>query len=282
MELADPRDLAATLRRHGARAATSLGQRFLVDRGVLAAILDAAELGGDDDVLEVGPGPGVLTRALAERARTVTAIELDPRMVGVLGETLAAQRNVTVIQADALSVDLFAQGPRPTRIVANLPYQITSPLVMRFLGDARRPPLVVVLVQEEVATRMVADQNAARERGFLSVYVQSFAKPRIVRRVSPRAFRPPPKVRSAVVALRTLDTPRFAPLAPEPFFRLVSDCFRHRRKQMRSALGHEAGVDPTRAARALADCGIDPRRRPEELALAEWVALATALGVARA
>jgi len=278
-DLSDPRTLRDTLRKHGARAATSLGQRFLVDSSVLRAIVDSAEVGPQDDVLEVGPGPGVLTRELAERARTVTAVEVDERMVRVLAETLADRPNATVVHADALSVDLFTAGPRPTRIVANLPYQITSPLLMRFIGDPRRPPLVVVLVQEEVAKRMVADEHQAKVRGFLSIFVQSFATARIVRRVPPRAFRPPPKVHSAVVALRTHDRPLFAPLAQEPFLRLVSDAFRHRRKQLRSALGHEAGIERERAGAALASCDIDPRRRPEELALAEWVRLAKALGV---
>lgn len=282
MELSDPRTLRDTLRAHGVRAATSLGQRFLVDRSVLAAIVDAAELRPEDDVLEVGPGPGVLTRALAERARSVTAVEVDARLVRVLADTLSDHPNATVVQADALAVDLFAVGPRPTRIVANLPYQITSPLVMRFLGDPRRPPLVVVLVQEEVARRMVAKEGAAGERGFLSIFVESFAEARIVRRVAPRAFRPPPRVHSAVVAMRTRAQPAFSPLAQEPFLRLVSDCFRHRRKQLRSALGHEAAVTRERAAAALESCGIDPKRRPEELAHREWVALATALGIARA
>jgi len=279
MDLSDPRSLEAALRKHSARAATSLGQRFLVDRSVLASIVDAAELSSADDVLEVGPGPGVLTRELAERARSVTAVEVDARMVRVLGDTLADRPNAHVVHADALAVDLFTVGPLPTRIVANLPYQITSPLVMRFIGDPRRPPLVVVLVQEEVAKRMVADERQAKERGFLSIFVQSFAEARIVRRVPPRAFRPPPHVYSAVVAMRTRERPAFAPLAQEPFLRLVSDTFRHRRKQVRSALGHEAGVTRERADTALQACKIDPRRRPEELSIAEWVRLALALGV---
>ena len=280
-DLSDPRALRDTLRKHGARAATSLGQRFLADTSVLRSIVDAAEIGPEDDVLEVGPGPGVLTRELADRARSVTAVEIDARMVRVLADTLADRPNATVVQADALEVDLFAVGPRPTRIVANLPYQITSPLVMRFIGDPRRPPLVVVLVQEEVAKRMVADEHQAKVRGFLSIFVQSFATARIVRRVPPRAFRPPPKVNSAIVAMRTLERPAFDPLAQGPFLRLVSDAFRHRRKQLRSALGHEAGVDRARADEVLAACDIDPRRRPEELSLGEWVRLAKALGIPR-
>jgi len=282
MELSDPRDLRAILERHGVRAATSLGQRFLVDSSVLHAIVDAAELSSDDHVLEVGPGPGVLTRELADRAASVTAVEVDGRMVAVLEDTLGDRSNVRVVHADALAVDLFTIGPvAPTRIAANLPYQITSPLLIRFLGDARRPPLVVVLVQEEVARRIVAGPADAGERGYLSVFVQSFAEPRIVRRVGPRAFRPPPRVSSAVVRMRTHARPAFAPLAQEPFLRLVSDAFRHRRKQLRSALGHEAGVARDRAEAALGAAGIDPRRRPEELELDEWVALGTALGLPR-
>ncbi len=281
MDVADPRDLKSLLRRHGVRAATTLGQRFLIDRGVLRAIVDAAELSPTDDVLEVGPGPGVLTAELARAARSVTAVEIDGRMVAVLQDTLAGHENVRIIRADALEVDLFAVGGRrPTRIVANLPYRITTPLLERFIGDDRRPPLVVVLVQEEVARRMVATPRAGKERGYLSVFVQSFATARIVRRVSPRAFRPPPKVSSAVVALRTYARPAFTPLERSTFLRFVSDVFRHRRKQLRGALGHEAGVAPDRAEAALLACGIQPRRRAEELTLDEWVALARALGVA--
>ena len=268
------------LRRHGVRAATSLGQRFLVDRSALAAILEAAELKPEDDVLEIGPGPGVLTAALAERVRSVTAIEVDPRMVAVLEDTLAGKPNVRVVRADALKVDLLGQGERPfTRIVANLPYQITTPLLERFLRDERRPPLAVVLVQHEVARRIAATQRDARERGYLSVFVQSYAEPRVMRRVPARAFRPSPRVDSAIVALRTRARPAFAPLAAEPFLRLVSDAFRHRRKQLRSALGHEAGLDRERASAALAAAGVAPERRPEELSLEEWVRLARAAGV---
>jgi 16S rRNA (adenine1518-N6/adenine1519-N6)-dimethyltransferase len=231
-------------------------------------------------VLEVGPGPGVLTAQLAGRARSVTAVEIDERMLAVLRETLAGLDNVRLVHADALEVDLFAIGERPpTRIVANVPYQITTPLLERFIGDGRRPPLIVVLVQEEVARRMVATPASSKERGYLSVFVQSFAEAKIVRRVPPSAFRPAPKVSSAVVALRTRPQPAFAPLDREAFLRFVSDVFRHRRKQLRGALGHEAGVEPDRAVAALRACGIEPTRRAEELALEEWVALAVALGV---
>jgi 16S rRNA (adenine1518-N6/adenine1519-N6)-dimethyltransferase len=277
-DLSDPNALRAVLDRHDVRAAKGIGQHFLVDRSTLAAIVDAAELTADDDVLEIGPGPGVLTAALADRARFVTAVEIDERMLAVLHDTVGGRENVRVVRADALEVDLYALGPRPpTRIVANLPYQITSPLLLKFLEDDRRPPRIVVLVQEEVARRIVARPTDAKERGFLSVFVQSFASPSIVRRVPARSFRPPPKVDSAIVALRTLPAPAFAPLDQHRFLALVSDTFRHRRKQLRSALGFEAGVTKERADAALRSAGIDPARRPEELALAEWVALAQAL-----
>lgn len=280
VDVVDPRELKSVLRRHGVRAATSLGQRFLVDRAVLKDIIEAAELSAEDDVLEVGPGPGVLTAQLAARARSVTAVEIDERMIAVLRDTLSGHENVTIVRADALEVDLFALAERrPTRIVANVPYQITTPLLERFIGDDRRPPLIVVLVQEEVARRIVATASSGKERGYLSVFVQSFAEARIIRRVPASAFRPTPKVGSAVVALRTLARPAFEPLERHAFLRFVSDVFRHRRKQIRGALGHEAGVAPDRAEPALRASDIDPKRRAEELTLAEWVALARALGV---
>ena len=279
MDVGDPRALDTLLRRHRIRAATSIGQHFLVDPLALAAIVDAADLGAADDVLEIGPGPGVLTDALAARARTVTAVEVDPRMVALLRETQAGRANVRVVEADALAIDLFTAGERPpTRIVANLPYQITSPLLIRFLGDDRRPPRVVVLVQAEVARRIVASETDAKERGYLSVFCQSYAAARIVQLVPRSSFRPAPRVDSAVVLFETHRVPRFAPLTPGPFLRLVSDVFRHRRKQLRAALGYEAGVDRDRASAALLAAGIDPARRPEELALDEWIALARALG----
>src|SRR5207237_835570 len=254
-----PAAWAAILDRHDVRAATGIGQHFLVDRAALSAIVEAARIGADDDVLEIGPGPGVLTAALADRARSVTAVEIDERVVAVLDDALGGRDNVRVIRADALDVDLYALGERaPTRIVANLPYQITSPLLMRLLADPRRPPLMVVLVQEEVARRIVAQPGDARERGFLSVFVQSFATPSIVRRVLARSFRPPPKVDSAVVALQSHPAPAFAPLDQHRFLALVSDAFRHRRKQLRGPLGFEAAVPRDRADAALRTAGIGP------------------------
>ena len=282
LDLSDRRALRALLDRHDVRPAKGIGQHFLVDRSALAAIVEAAELSADDDVLEIGPGPGVLTAVLADRARSVTAIEIDERMIRVLHDTVGGRENVRIVRGDALEVDLYAAAPRPpTRIVANLPYQITSPLLIRFLEDPRRAPLMVVLVQDEVATRIVAQPGDARDRGFLSVFVQCFAEPQVVRRVPAGSFQPPPKVDSAIVVLRSRAEPAFAPLDRAAFLALVSDAFRHRRKQLRGALGFEAGVGKQRAEAALAAADIAPTRRPEELTVAEWVRLATALEPAR-
>src|SRR5258708_367582 len=154
-DLSDPKALRAVRERHDVRPAKGIGQHFLVDRSALAAIVDAAELSDDDDVLEIGPGPGVLTAALAARARSVTAVEVDERMIAVLRDTVGDRGNVGIVRADALEADLFGLGERPpTRIVANLPYQITSPLLMRFLEDERRPSRIVGLVQEAVPPRL--------------------------------------------------------------------------------------------------------------------------------
>src|SRR5258708_12839740 len=185
-DLSDPKSLRAVLERHAVRAAKGIGQHFLTDGGGLGGIVDAAELWSDDDVLEIGPGPGVLTAALADRARSVTAVEIDERMVAVLQDTVGERENVRVVRADALAVDIFALGPRPpTRIVANLPYQITSPLLAKFLEDPRRPPRIVVLVQEEVARRIVAGPDEAKEREVLPVFAQSSAARTIRRRRPP-------------------------------------------------------------------------------------------------
>src|SRR5207244_9708898 len=168
----------------------------------------------------------------------------------------------------APATDLYAAGGRPPpRVVANLPYQITTPLLERFLADPRRAPLLVVLLQHEVARRIVATPRDAKERGYLSVFVQSFAEPRLIRRVPARAFRPPPRVDSAVLSLRSRERPAFAPLAQYAFLRLVSDAFRHRRKQLRGALGHEAGIARERATGLPSAAGTQPEPRRERRAL---------------
>lgn len=272
MDPADRNTLRAILERRGLRASRSRGQHFLLSPTVLEDIVAAAELSGRDRVVEIGAGLGPLTVRLAARAAEVVAYEIDRGLAAALREeVLRGFDNVTVVEADVLDVDLLATAP--TRVVGNLPYQITSPVLERVLGDARRPPLAVLMVQQEVAERLRGSPRAS----FLSVFAASFADVELVRRVSPRAFAPPPRVASAVVRLRCHREAAFAPYPQHPFLALVSDVFRHRRKTMLAALGFEAALSRERAAGALAEAGIPASARPERLAFEQWRALYAAL-----
>lgn len=271
LDPADRDTLRTLLTRHGLRPGRSRGQHFLVSPAVLDDVIGAAELSGAQRVVEIGAGLGPLTIRLAARASHVEAYEIDPRLAAVLRrEVLRGIDNVRVVEADVLSVDLLAS--RPTRVVANLPYQITSPVLERILADDRRPPLSVVMVQREVAERLVGEQ-----RSFLTVFAQSFAAIDVVRLVSPRAFLPPPRVASAVVRLRAHARPAFTPYPQREFLALVSDAYRHRRKTLIASLAFEADLRREVAGDALASAGIAPKARAEELDVADWRALYAAL-----
>lgn len=238
---------------------------------MLDTVVEAAELSRADRVVEIGPGLGPLTLRLARVAREVVAYEVDPRLAAALREEVLTEHpNVRLVEADALGVDLL--GSAPTRVVANLPYQITSPVLERLLEDRRRPPLSVVMVQREVAERLTG-----ATRSFLTVFVRCYAEVELVRRVSPRAFLPPPRVASAIVRLRARPRPAFAPYPAREVLALVSDAYRHRRKTLASALGFEAALTREAALAALADAGLRPAVRPEELELEEWRDLYAAL-----
>lgn len=268
-DLNPSRELRSTLARFGLRPRKGFGQNFLVDPFVLDQIVAAAELAPHDDVLEVGPGLGVLTRALAERARRVVAIEIDRGMVAALAETLADQANVEVAEGDALRVepaDLFAG---PYKLVANLPYYITSPLLRHFFEAARPPQRMVVMVQREVAERIVAAPGAL---SLLAVSVQFYGRPRIVGRVPASAFLPAPKVDSAIVAIDVLAKPAVA-AAPGPFFKVVSAGFAMPRKQLHNVLPQKIWMPPDAVGPALEAAGIDPMRRAQTLSLEEWARL---------
>lgn len=268
-DLTSARVVRALLDRHGLRHDKDLGQHFLVDRGVLAAIVDAAELRGGHEVWEVGPGLGTLTRELASRARRVVAIELDARLPAVLAETLAPWDNVEVRRGDALRVDWSRAAPGAL-FVSNLPYQVGTAVLTRVMGS-RRFARAVVLVQREVADRLVAGPGAPAF-GSLSLWVAHHGHARIVRGVAPGAFVPPPRVHSAVVRI---DLDPDAPPDPRTFD-LVRDAFRHRRKTLAWNL-RAAGDDPERVREALADLGIDGRARAETLGLDAFRRLAAAL-----
>jgi 16S rRNA (adenine1518-N6/adenine1519-N6)-dimethyltransferase len=234
----------------------------------------AAELSPADRVVEIGPGLGALTVRLSAAAGSVVAYEVDPRLVTLLREdVLRDASNVRIVEGDVLAADMLES--RPTRVVANLPYQITTPVVERILADERRPRIAVLMVQQEVAERM-----RGAVRSWLSVFVESLATIELIRRVSPGAFDPPPRVASAVVKLVSRERPLFAPHPREPFLELVSDAFRHRRKTLLAALGYEAGLERGRAAEVLRAAAIAPGARPETLGASDWVRLYGALAAA--
>jgi 16S rRNA (adenine1518-N6/adenine1519-N6)-dimethyltransferase len=263
----------ALLTRHGLAADKGFGQHFLIDRSALAAIVAAADLAPEDEVWEVGPGLGTLTRELARRARRVVAVELDARLLPVLAETLAPWPHVEVVHADALRIDLTAAAAGAA-FVANLPYHVGTAVLTRVLA-AGRFRRAVVLVQREVGARLVARAGDAAF-GSLSLWVAHHGRARLVRLLPPGAFLPPPKVTSAVVRI-DLDTAA----RPDPVtFALIRDGFRHRRKTLLANL-RAAGDDPERVRAVLETIGIDPRARAETLDLAAFRRLATLLRAAR-
>lgn len=267
------------LRHYGLQARKSLGQHFLVDETVLATIIDAAELGPEDTVIEVGPGLGVLTEELARRAGRVIAVELDDKLAAALRERLAALNNVSVVNRNILDVDLAELvgaaapcGDAATgyKVVANLPYYITSLVLRRFLEAPQRPETMVVMVQREVAETIAA---APGSMSLLSVSVQFYGEPVIVGIVPPASFYPPPAVDSAILKVTATESLRL-PVADQPgFFDLVRAGFRASRKQLVNSLANGLGRPRDEVLPLLEAAGIDPKRRAETLSVAEWIRL---------
>ena len=264
--------IGALLRDLGLSPRKALGQHFLVSRGVLARILDAADIAPGDRVVEVGPGLGVLTRGLVDRGARVTAVELDDEMAAALARSFAEHDRVRIVHADARTVDLesLAAHDEPYLVVANLPYYAATPIVRRFLEAEHPPRRLVVTVQREVARGMVAKPGGL---GLLGLGVQFYGAPRIVAAVRPGAFYPPPKVTSAVVRIDVRAEPLLPPSQREGFFALARAAFSAPRKQLRGGLSHALGRPPDAVADLLRAGGVDPVRRPATLALDEWTAL---------
>jgi 16S rRNA (adenine1518-N6/adenine1519-N6)-dimethyltransferase len=263
----NPRGPAALLRQLGLHPRKRLSQSFLVDRRVAATIAAAAGLTHDDTVLEIGPGLGLLTAELVRRAGRVVAVELDEQLAAALPALLGHPPNLTVIQGDALAIDPATLVPAGYKVVANLPYHITSPLLRHLLETPHRPRRLVVMVQREVAERIVA---APGQLSYLAVLVQLYAEPRLVRVVPPGAFYPRPRVESAVLVLEVYPAPRVAREAPAAFLRVVQAGFKQPRKQLRNSLAEGLGCPPAEADALLRRAGLDPARRPQTLTLPEW------------
>jgi 16S rRNA (adenine1518-N6/adenine1519-N6)-dimethyltransferase len=254
------------------RAKKELGQHFLVDENLLGVIGRLAELGEQDVVLEVGPGLGVLTAYLADRAAHVHAVELDRSLAEPLEKRLAGRDNVELHLGDALRLDLGSLDPAPSKLVSNLPYNIATPLVVESL-DLPSLELWCVMVQREVADRFFAEPST-KAYGSVSVLVQLVAERTGFHPVSRNVFRPRPNVDSALVAFRRSAA---APLDPA-LKRLVGAAFAHRRKRLANSLELAGSAPRDRVAAALEAIGRDPRARAEELSPPEFVSLAEALG----
>ncbi len=274
-DLIDIGALRALLRRHGVeRPNKALGQHLLISRKALDAVVRAAELSLDDNVLEVGAGAGVLTVELAKRARRVVAVEMDRVILPVLREVVEPFPNVEIIPRDLLTVwpeEVF--GEQPYKFVANLPYYITAMILRHILEARNRPTRVVVMVQREVAERMTAEPG---EMSLLSLSAQFYGTPRIVAQVPATAFYPPPKVDSAVVRLDLYPRPPLDGAARELFFTLARAAFAEKRKQVHNSLERNLRLDPEQVAGWLTACGISSERRAQSLSLEEWLALTNA------
>jgi 16S rRNA (adenine1518-N6/adenine1519-N6)-dimethyltransferase len=254
------------------RAKKSLGQHFLVDENFLGVIERLAELEPTDVVLEIGPGTGILTRHLAERVGTVHAIELDESLDEHLVEALQGAGNVHVTFADAVTFDYATLAPPPTKLVSNLPYNVATPIVVESLDGVPSLERWVVMVQREVAERFFASPRT-KAYGAVSVLVQLHTRKLGSHRVPPSAFRPKPRVESAIVSFERYHGPRLDLVRP-----VVESAFAHRRKTLANSLAHAGFASRREAEQALAEIGREPSVRAEELAPEEFVALAKALG----
>ena len=258
------------------RPTRSLSQNFLTDAEALDAIVNAAELAPGEAVVEVGPGLGVLTRRLLAAGCDVLAVELDPRLAAYLRRELGGVPGFELIEADALTVEGVGCFPgRPYKLVANIPYHITSPLLHHFLEGGHPPDAAVLLVQREVAERVASPPGGM---SYLSVFVQHLAEAEVVAIVPAAAFEPAPKVDSAVLRLRRRARPLVDANGREAFYRIVQAGFRQRRKQIHNALSRELPVDRGEIEAAFEACVIAPDRRAQTLEVAEWACLAGRLG----
>ena len=282
-ELGIPCNTIEVLRKYHFTARKKYGQNFLIDTRVLDKILCAAEITEDDLVLEVGPGIGTLTRRLAECAGKVTAVEIDKDLIPILEETLAPCPNVTVLNEDILKTDLnrLVQemgGGRPVKVVANLPYYITTPIIMSLFESGIPLQNIVIMVQKEVAERMQAGPGT-KDYGALSLAVQYYAKPEIIANVPPNCFLPRPGVGSTVIRLTRYKAPPVQAEDEAKMFALIRAAFNQRRKTLVNSLGNVPGLGVSKAcaAQALEQLQLSPAVRGEALTLEQFAALSNLL-----
>ena len=258
---------------YGLEPKKSLGQNFLFDENVLGRIVEAAELEPADQVLEIGPGLGSLTRLLAENARRVVAVELDGRFLPALQNELAGLDNVQIVQGDILDQDPAHLLPGSYKVVANVPYYITGAILRHLLSGSHKPSSMVLTVQKEVAERLTAEPP---DMSLLAVSVLYYGDVEQVMTIKAGAFWPRPDVDSAVIKISVHPQSDYNAVDEETFFKIVRAGFSQKRKQLQKNL-RQLGIDRKGIATALEEAGIDGRRRAETLTLDEWLALVESL-----
>lgn len=284
-EIASPTRTRAIMESYGLTFKKSLGQNFLTDINILNKIVAAADVTEADDVIEIGPGIGALTEQLAKRAHQVMALEIDDRLIPVLKDTLAPYDNVTIVHQDVLKADLNAliaqnfDGKHNLKIVANLPYYITTPIILHLLDTKIDFEKIVVMMQKEVADRLAATPGN-KDYGSLTVAVQYEMDADIAFIVPKTVFIPQPKIDSAIIVLEKKDSQPYQPADEEFFKKMVKGIFLHRRKSLWNNLQGLYGKDPATKEKmqvALQKAGIEPGIRAEKLSIAQMVDLADAL-----
>jgi len=273
--IASPEVVHYICKRFDIKMSKKLGQNFLIKRGIVDEIVKAADLQEGEPVLEIGPGIGTLTQGLAQSGANVTAIELDTRLLEVLDTTLAQYSNVTIVHGDVLKLDVPSiMNNEPFKVVANLPYYITTPIIMSLLESRLPIERLVVMVQKEVALRMVA-KPGTKDYGALSVAVQYYTKPDIVLDVPPKSFLPAPAVTSSVIRCVLRDKPPVDVIDEKLFFRVVKAGFAQRRKTFANTM-KTTGLSKDRIEELLAKANIDGQRRGETFTLQEFADVANA------
>ncbi|MCC8051796.1 MAG: 16S rRNA (adenine(1518)-N(6)/adenine(1519)-N(6))-dimethyltransferase RsmA [Clostridiales bacterium] len=282
-KLANPQKTIEMIQKNHFNFQKRYGQNFLIDAHVLEKIIAAAGITKDDFVLEIGPGIGTMTQYLAEAAREVTAVEIDRNLIPILEETLAEYENVTVVNQDILKVDIAAlvkekNGGRPIKVVGNLPYYITTPIVMGLLESAVPLESITVMVQKEVALRMQAGPGT-KDYGALSLAVQYYAEPYLAANVPPNCFIPRPGVGSAVIRLTRREAPAVTVQNEKQMFSLIRASFGQRRKTLVNGLKNssELSFSKEQITAAFARVGLDGNVRGETLTLEQFAALSDAL-----
>ena len=278
-----PRNTIEVLQKYQFTFQKKFGQNFLIDTSVLERIVAAAQITGEDCVLEIGPGIGTMTQYLAERAREVVAVEIDRNLIPVLQDTLSGYDNVTLVNDDILKVDIRKlveekNGGRPIRVVANLPYYITTPIIMTLLEGHVPLKSITVMVQKEVAERMQTGPGT-KDYGALSLAVQYYAKPEVVANVPPNCFIPRPNVGSAVIHLVRYEEPPVEVEDEKKMFSLIRASFNQRRKTLANGLSNapELGVTREQVTKVLGELGLSPTVRGEALTLEQFAQLSNLL-----